>query len=560
MASDGAHQILDALVAEDVRYFFNLPGNGLGPVLEALFDYPTLDYVMAVHEGPLVAMADGYARAAGRVGFANVYMVPGTANALSSIYTAHRDRSPLVITATQQSRRTLGRDAYASTHDLVGAMREFTKWSWEVARPDRLAEALHRAFKVAASPPPGPVFLSIPSDLITAEVQTPVNEPSRPSAVPVLGAPSGGAVTAIAQRLADAERLLIVCGQDVRLSRAVSSVMELAHCLGAPVVAEPWNGLVAVPKPHPLAFGEYNRDVLARFDPDVILSLGARMFVEALGVPEPAFSPKTQLIALGQSPEDLGRQFPAAVAAVCDMGDAVAAIEHACRGAIDPVRRERRLAEIARYRQETDAGRATIVCEQSDRRPMAISRLATELNRVIDEHTVVVEQATTSGGMLRTVLDQVNPYNWLSTGGSVQGWAMGAAVGAQLGRPEQPVLALVGDGGFAFGMQAVWTAAHYQIPVTWVVLDNRGYRSMRRNIETRTHEPTAAKPDFGFDFTLDIGQITRAMGGRSTRVADPGDVAEVVRTALADDDPHVIEVEISSKVEFVRAYGPPMAV
>ena len=393
-------------------------------MLEALFDYQALRYVLAVHEGPLVAMADGYARASGKVGFANVYMVPATANALSSIYTAYRDRSPLVVTSSQQSRRTVGRDAYGSTHDLAGAMREFTKWSWEVTEAGRLAEALHRAFKVAATPPQGPVFLALPSDVIAAEGDSSVNEPSRPSKVPLAGGLVPARVENIVELFARAERVLIICGQDVRLNGAVEAVEKLADKVGAAVVSEPWNGLVAFPKPHRLGFGEYNPDVLERIRPDLIVSLGARMFVEALGAPEPAFPTGTTLVALGQSSNDIGQQFAADVAAVCDVRVAVEQILDACHGSIEERARHQRLREIDTYQREIASDREQMLADQYARSPMAISRLAAELNTVVDADTVVVEQATTSGGMLRAMADQLHPYNWLGTGGSVQGWAM----------------------------------------------------------------------------------------------------------------------------------------
>ena len=556
----GARAFLDALVAQDVRHFFNVPGNGLGPVLRELFDYPSLHYVLGLHEGGLVAMADGYARASGRPSFANVYMAPGTANALSSIYTAHRDKSAVVVTSTQQARATVGRDAYASG-DLVAAVRPFTKWAWEVAKPERLAEALHRAFKIAATPPLGPVFLSIPSDLFPAEIDGPLTEPSRPTAVPRLGPPRPEQVQAIADRIAGADRILLVCGQDVLLTGAVEAVDALARHVGAAVVSEPWNSTLAFPDPHDLGFGEYNREILGRLAPDVIVGIGARMFVEALGSPEPGFPDGTALLALGQSSDELGRMHPAEVACHCDVRLGVEAVHVALRDRVDDRRRSERLAHLGAYRDQITADRRALLEEYHDRSPMSLARMAVELNRVVDRDTVIVEQSTTSGGMIRAFLDQLSPYRWFGTGGSVQGWAPGAAVGVQLARPGEPVLALLGDGGLAFSPQPVWTAGHYGIPVTWLVIDNQGYRSTRGNVHDLMQAPTAAKPDFGFDFAVDVAAVAQGFGGvRVDRVTDPADLADTVKHALADDAPRIVHAVISPEVEFLKSHGAPMAV
>ena len=142
---------------------------------------------MGLHEGSLVHMADGYARASGKVPFVNVYMVPGTTNALSAVYAASKDRVPMIVTATQQTRGIVGRDSYASTNDLVGVARPFTKWAWEVNSPERLPEAIHRAHQIAATYPQGPVFLTLPVDLFQAPVERPLGEPSRPTAIPSFG-------------------------------------------------------------------------------------------------------------------------------------------------------------------------------------------------------------------------------------------------------------------------------------------------------------------------------------------------------------------------------------
>ncbi|HVR88319.1 MAG TPA: thiamine pyrophosphate-binding protein [Candidatus Limnocylindria bacterium] len=540
----GAEVIAEALAAEGVEYFFNLPGNGVYPMLDPLAEH-SIKYVLGLHEASVVSIADGYARASGKVPFVNLYMVPGTANALSAIYIAHRDRVPMVITSTQQTRALIGRDAYASATDLLGMVRQFTKWAWEVNSPERLPEAIHRAFKFAAAHPQGPVFLSLPFDLFPAVVQGVRSEPNRPSAVPTLGAPSPASVEAMAARLAAAEGLLFVAGKDAVTGGAIPDLVALAEELGAAVVSEPWAGTVAFPRPHDLGFGEYTRATFDRIAPSCVFAIGARLFPEAIGVPEAAFPAGTEVLALGLDPTDLGRQQAVDVAAVADIALGLKAVRAALRGRVPAALRDARLARLAPFQAELRAADAAFLEEHGTDRPMSIARLATELNRAIDDDTLIVEHGTTSTPMLLRYLRQARPEHLFGTGASVQGWGMPAAIGVQLARPDARVLAIVGDGGFAFTPQALWSAAKYQLPVTILVINNKGYRSMRSGVLRSAQRALARGVDFGFDFEVDLAHAAAAFGVTSRRVEDPAEIAAAVRSALQSGKPSVIEAVIS---------------
>ena len=368
----GGEVIAAALAAEGLEYFFNLPGNGVYPMLDPLLDYP-IQYRLGLHEASVVSMADGYARASGKVPFVNLYMVPGTANALSAIYIASRDKVPLVVTSTQQQTSVVGRDAYASAPDLLGMVRQYTKWCWEVTAVERLPEAIHRAFKIAATPPRGPVFLSMPFNLFREPVERPLNEPSRPSAVPAYGPPPDDAVEAIAERLAAAERVLLVCGKDVVDCDAVGEVEALAREVGAAVVWEPWTGVIGFPSPHDLGFGLYTRETFDRLSPTLVVGLGARLFAEAVGV-EPAFPAGTQVVNLGLDPTEMGRIIPSEISAVCDVKLGLRALLPLCRKRVDAERRARRLATLEAFQAERRAEAEALLRERYDRRPMSLAR------------------------------------------------------------------------------------------------------------------------------------------------------------------------------------------
>lgn len=545
----GGEAIARALADEGLEYFFNLPGNGVYPMLDPLLDYP-IQYRLALHEASLVAIADGYARASGKVPFVNLYMVPGTSNALSSIYIASRDKVPLVITSTQQQTSVVGRDAYASAPDLLGMVRQYTKWCWEVTAPERLPEAIHRAFKIAATYPQGPVFLSMPFNFFREPVHGPLNEPSRPSAVPSYGPPPAQVVQAIADRLVSAERVLLVCGKDVVDCDAVAALETLAREVGAAVVWEPWTGVVAFPSPHDLGFGLYTRETFDRLAPTLVFGVGARMFAEAVGA-EPGFPAGTQVVNLGLDPTEMGRLQPSDVSGVGDVGLGLLAVLDAVRGRIEPARRAARLDHVAAYQAEVRAERDALLRENYDNAPMSIPRLATELNRVLTPDTLLVEYGTSSTDLLLKYLDLPNPRHYFGTGSSTQGWGTPAAIGVQLARPHQRVLAIVGDGGFAFTCQSLWTAARYGIPVTVLVLNNQGYRGIRGTISRTCERAIAQDYAFDVDFEVDVQQVARGFGVAARRVEDPAAVAEAVRDAMHDDRPEVVEVVISPRLPLI---------
>jgi benzoylformate decarboxylase len=541
---NGGELIARALAEEGLEYFFNLPGNGVYKLIDPLLDQP-IEYRLGLHEFSVVAMADGYARATGRVPFVNLYMVPGTANAMAAIYCAYRDRSPVVVTATQQLTSTIGREPYASGPDLVGMTRQFTKWAWEVNKPERLPEAIHRAFEIAATPPVGPVFLALPFDHFGTPVDQPLTEPSRPTAVPRVGGPPPSVISQMADLLLGAQRPLFLCGKGVKECDAVAEVEALAQELGAAVVSDGHIGVVAFPTQHPLGLGEFTPRVFETFRPDVVFGIGSRMVVEASGR-APTAPEGARILTLSVDPADSGRTYRVDVAGSGDVKLGLQALLAAIRGRVDQPARSERLALIAGLQAEREGRRSEQRRLHADDRPISMPRFFQELDRVIDADTVVVEHATTNATLLFEDLNLRNPMNVFGTGGSTQGWGLPASIGVQMGRPDQRVLAVLGDGGFTFSVQALWSAQKYNVPVTVIVLNNHGYRSMRGSVLRNSPRAAARGVDFGFEFEVDVCGVARSFGVPARRIDDPADLADAVRSALQHDGPDVLEVVVNS--------------
>lgn len=547
-SATGADLLLDALIEEEATHFFNIPGLGSSGLVDSLVGRP-LDYVMALHEGGLVSIADGFARASGRATFTSVYMMPGTANLMSAMYIARQDRTPLVVTATQQQRSLVGRDPYASIDEFLTMAGSVAKWSHEVNAPERLPEAIHRAFAVAMTPPRGPVFLAIPYELFPAVADGPLSGPSRRSAVPGLGGLDPTVCDALVDMLVSAERPALVVGKDVVERRAVAQIIALAERVGAPVLHEEWTMVVAFPNRHPLSLGNATEagapKLLERLGTDFLLHIGARVFPEVAG-PLGDLPSGMAVAAIGETAGDLGRRCALEVASIADVGIATEQLLAAYPTTGYDEKRDRRLDVATEVREEQEESRnATASPSVDDSSRIDPRALFQEVNKVITPDTLVVEHTTTNIAHFQAELDVVRPENFFGTGSSVQGWGLPASIGIQMARPEERVLAIVGDGGFCFTPQALWTAARRNVPVTVVVLNNRGYRATRGGLKHPRITEADMREEYDFWFDVDLLSIAKGFGVDGIRVSNVLDLGDAIREGLAADGPTVIDAVVA---------------
>src|SRR5262245_2125783 len=282
-ARTASQAYLEVAAAHGVDYVFGLPGTSGQEFIGTIADQAKVRFILGIHETCVVSMADGYARVTGRPSLAQLSTLPGTANSVGAVYDAYRDRSPCVLTSTNVDTRIVGRDSHTEGKDLVELTKQFTKWSCEVHRSDRIPEFLNRAFKVAATPPTGPVYLSLPSNLLgeSTDLENPVAERSR---VTARIAPDPETLEEAVQLLARAKRPLIVAGSGVAKAGGTEELIKFAELLGAPVVMEPRYSFLSFPTDHPQSFQIAERNPSFNLpvwgDPDVILAIGCRLIRE----------------------------------------------------------------------------------------------------------------------------------------------------------------------------------------------------------------------------------------------------------------------------------------
>jgi benzoylformate decarboxylase len=541
--------LMEILRASGVRYLFGNPGTTELPFLDALPD-SGLEYIVALQEATAVAAADGYAQASGQAGIVNLHVLPGVANGISILHNASRARSPLVVTAGQQDTRLL-LDEPILSGDMVRLTEQFTKWSYEVRRADEAPVAMRRALKLALTPPTGPVFLSLPMDLMTHVVEdsaAPAPDVRAPMAADAAGIDRAAAL------LAGAKNPLIIAGDGVARGRALPAMVALAERLGARVHGEPIYRRTVFPGDHALWRGGLFPTVPAvrkAFDgADAALVVGASMFTWFLHAPGTAIPPELPLVQVGDDAWEVGKSHRISLGIVADVGTALRALDDrlaarmtegqrsAADQRIDAMRAQRAtLVAQARAAAEADAGRT----------PISQPFLMHTLSSVLPVGAVVVDESATALGHVLRYLPFSTPDSFFGGKTGTLGWGMGAAIGVQLALPKRKVVATIGDGSVMYAPQALWTAARYNLPITYVVPNNSSYAILKAGM-LGMGLPSAKKGIYpGMDLvdpTIDYVGLARALGVRAERVEKPGELRDALAACLAHPGPSLVDVVI----------------
>ncbi|WP_405727760.1 thiamine pyrophosphate-binding protein [Streptomyces sp. NBC_00028] len=540
MATRPALAFLDILRGEGVDRIFGNPGTTELPFLAALSETEDApEYVLGVHEGAVVAMADGYARATGRPAFVSLHVAAGLANGLIGLLNSRRSRTPLVVTAGQQDRRHLQQDPMLSG-DLVALATPAVKAAYDVQHARDLPLALRRAFALAMRPPAGPVFLSIPMDVFAedTEVEVPARTPTPP-----LGPAPG--IERAAVLLGDGARPAIVAGDGVGREGAVGALVRVAEACGATVHHQPMADWLDFPTTHPLYAGMLpprHDAIRAALEPhDVVLIAGAHAFTPHHYTPGPALPPGLTVVQLDSDPDEIGRNFPADTGLVGALAPSLHRLADLLR---DRVPDHTAKARVLRAGQQHTADRdraesaARAACSPA---PLAPWAAAHAVARGLPPDAVVVEEAITVGLLLRRLLRLERPGSYTHTVGGGLGWGIGAAVGRALAEPGRPVVAVLGDGCTLFGLQGLWSAAHQQTPVLFVVMSNGVYRTLQDTYTAMGGKGVCPGTELG---DLDFTQAAAFFGVDAVRAESADHLRELVADAGKLSGPLLVDVPL----------------
>nr|MBA2305029.1 thiamine pyrophosphate-binding protein [Acidobacteriota bacterium] len=473
----GGELLAEQLIETGAKYMFVSNGSGLGALCDALVSRPQIQLIQAPHEGQVVAIADGYAKASGKIGF-GMYSRIGLPHSSSNMYNSMKDRTAVVLLSDHADTDREGTDAHEDIDDWLEPVQQFTKWRWVAHQAERIPEWVRQACKVATVMPNGPAYVRIPRDLMYRENVTATIFKGEAFRIPMELRPDPAAIELAARALFESSSPLLYVGPEVSQSDGRADLVILAELLGIPVVQHR-SFFADFPTSHPLHVGEYGDNMRFPATFDCLVNFGARAPVRV-----PA---GTSIIHASVDPMTIGRDSPLRAGLVGDLGqvarDLTAAIKSLAPAAQLRERGATRLAEAKAYTSRVRQSRLALA-RRATGSPVPWQRVIVELNDQLDKDAVIVEELGTEGKVLN-FFDFADDAKMKigRTEGRALGWGTGAAAGVQLALPRRQVVSLQGDGGFLFGQtDSLWTHSRYDLPILTVIFNNRSYEEVRWNI------------------------------------------------------------------------------
>jgi benzoylformate decarboxylase len=519
----------DLFRAHGMTTIFGNPGSTELPMLA---DFPDdFTYILGLQELAVVGMADGYAQATGRPTHVNLHTAPGVGNAVGGIFNAQANRSPLLITAGQQVRPQITIEANLTNRDATLGPQPYVKYSHEPPRAQDVPTALARAIHHTMLPPRGPAFVSIPMDDWNQEADPERSRPAIERRVVGRTLADPEALTALAGRLAAAERPALVAGPDVDVVGAWDDAVALAEKQNLPVWATPFTGgsRLGFPEDHPNFLGALPpaigpvAETLKAYD--LVLVVGASIFPYYPYLPGPLIDEGTELVAITSDPGDAARA-PMGQAILGDVALSLARL-------VELVPRAERVAPEPRPAPGDP--------QSAD--PLSGSEAMAALAAAWPEDGIAVVETPSCTGALRNRLRLSRPgsYYFCASGGL--GFGISAGVGVQLAQPDRPVVCVLGEGSAQYGITALWTAVAYRVPVTFLILRNDEYMILKwfSMLEQVEGAPGLDLPG------LDVAAVARGYGVQAEEVSGADQLTTAIREAsAASDGPRLIQVPVAS--------------
>lgn len=546
----GRDAFMRVLTDEGVSKMFGNPGTTELPIMHALSSAPEMGYVLGLQEAVVICMADGYARASNKLVSCNVHVAPGLGNAIGSIYTSQMSGTPMIVTAGQQEQGH-GLTEPLLYAPLVPMAQPVVKWATEVTRIEDLPRILRRAAKIATTAPTGPVFISLPGDILNSEAPLDLGEATR---VDTAVRPSDAALEQLAKRLLSARKPVILAGHEIATADAFVEAAALAEALGAPVLQQTVAWGAHFPSEHPCYLGALNRDqkyvrgVLSAYD--LMFCVGADLLKMSVWSETEPLPETTAVAMLGQRDWEMGKNFPAEIALRADVKETLKALVPLVKklgGAALEKRAREQVAELEtrNWNFQKAQRKARLATPATGAKGLPAEWVMMRMTEKMPADAILVEEGLTSTTTLFHYFPFRDRNSFFGNVSGGIGWGIAAAVGVQVAEPKRRVFAVIGDGSAMYSITALWSAANQKLPVIFVIANNAGYQILKNRLKLFHGNDTPIGMDFN-DPPMDIAGIARGFGVPSERVDTAAGLDAALDAALArTDGPSLIEVMIA---------------
>ena len=547
----GKEALARILRAEGVEFVFGIPGATEAQFIDVMEDHPDIKYILCLNEVVAMGMAEGYARTSGKPGVLNLHTGTGLAASLPILSNAYYGGVPLVVTVGQQDTRLLAGEP-AMSDNLVKIAGPFTKWAAEILHPEDIPMMMRRAFKVAAHPPTGPVMLSLPLDVLADSFDF-----EYPPSSQVFSRlhPDDRSILSAVDLLIQAKNPAIIVEDGITKCEALDEVVRLAEQTGARVY-QTWMSDVNFPVDHPQYMGDLDitnlgaRAILEKVD--VLMVIGALFFQQAVYVPQSLVPPGTRVIQIDNNPWQIGKNYPVTCGIEGDIKTALADLSSALDKKFSSQAQntvQSRIKAIAGEKQNAVKAFEEKILKEKDNLPISGSRLMTEIRDALKPGTRIVDDCWSYSALLRRIVPfkELRSYQRARGGGSIGG-GLPNALGVKLASPDRPVVCISGDGSAMWSIQTLWNAAHYHIPVTYIIISNSAYRQVRlmkikimgEQVKGRNLGTVLSPPQ------IDFCKIAEGMGLSAQKVVKPEDLRGALKKALACPEANLVDVVVDA--------------
>jgi acetolactate synthase I/II/III large subunit len=519
-----AKAIVHCLKREGISHVFCVPGESYLPLMDAIFDEPSIQLISARHEGGASFMAEGYAKASGKPGVVLATRGVGGANLAIGVHTARQDSTPMIVFLGQVHSHFRGREGFQEV-DLDRFFQPIAKWTVEIREAERIPELVQRACRVAQTGRPGPVVISLPEDIFLQDIaEAVVSDVDIPRPVP-----SAEDVRSVQEILQRAKRPVVIAGGGVKLAKAEQLLRLFAEKYSIPVAAA-FRRHDVFPNDHPLYVGHLGlgtpKSIIETVkQADVVIAIGTRLS-EVTTQDYRLLSPDQTLIHIDIDSDVLGKVYPPDISILADCKEMLLKLLEI---AVQPSWRDWAAARRKQYEQVS-----TLSQEKRNLNEAIIAGLQQHL----PNDAIITNDAGNFAGWLHTFFQFTREHTYIGPTSGAMGYGMPAAIGAKLAFPERVVVSLSGDGGFMMTMQELETAARYHIPIISIVFNNCMYGTIRMHQEL--HFP---KRVIGTDLGhVSFAELAKCLNANGIRVETEDQFNRALIQSFNETKPTVIEV------------------
>ena len=547
----GKSAFIALLKDEGITHMFGNPGTTELPIMDALTEHSDMNYFMSMQESLVVYMAEGYSRSTQKLSACNVHVAPGLGNAMGAIYAAKFANTPIIITAGQQEQGH-GLTEPLLYDPLVRIAEPLVKWATEVTRLEDLPRIVRRAAKIALSPPMGPVFISLPGDILNSEANLDLGSRTR-----VINdtAPNLRLIFKILQRIKSVKNPVIIAGHEVATHNCLTEAAEFSSLIGAPVYQQTVQFGSHFLSEHSNFMGALNRnqkqvrDILSEFD--LLIVLGAdvlRMSVWSEVEPLPTGMP---IIQIGLNDWEMGKNFPTELAIRANVKETLISLNNELKSPNNDEFRKKSEIKNTSFKNKNWTFKRQNLVEKLKQDIKGIKKIHPSwmIKMIVDimhKDSIIVEEGLLSTRDISNLLPYRNSTSLIGMASGGIGWAVPAACGIQSAFKNRDVIAIIGDGSSMYSIQALWTAANQKLPVTFIICDNGGYGI----IKERLHDFHQNKKFIGMDFKdpeVDFVSLGRSLGVDSVLIETYNQFEIEFKRAISNkNSPNLLCVKVKS--------------